>query len=213
MKKTVSIVVLICFIFNASIYSEENEKKYGVVFEVGSLCSINGSFSNSEDLKDVVNPGLIFGLGMIMEINRQYFVEMLVTNGWMDLKVITSSFPSLSPSFAITSINFDNVYYIYRDRYKVKFLAGPGIYYWRFTDDGPFGKIQKYEGEKFAKMSIGGDIGVGFEVDFNKKLCLSLTSRYHYILSKDRFFFGNDFSEQGLLDIRFGILSYFDSIF
>ncbi len=213
MKQTLSIVVLLCFIFYASTYSEENDKKYGVVFEMGSFYSINGSFSDSEDLKDIVNPGMIFSFGMKMKINRQFFVEMLVTNGWMNYKNDKKPIPSLSPSFAITNINFDNVYYIYRDRYKIKFMAGPGIYYWRFTDDGPFGKIQKYEGEKFYKMSIGGDIGMGFEVDFNKKLSLSLTSRYHYILSKDRFFFGNYFSEQGLLDIRLGILGYFNSLF
>ena len=213
MKKYLYLLVIIYFVFYTSIYAQENNRRYGIVFEMGPFFSVNGTYSDSENLRDIVNPGPVFSFGLKMKVNNQYFVEMLITNGWMNFKDSKKPTSGLSPSYAVTNINFDNIYYIYQRHSKIKLLIGPGIYYWRFTNDGPFSRIQEFEGEKFNKMSIGGDIGLGFEIDFNKNVSLSLTTRYHYILSKDKFFFGNDFSEQGLLDIKSGISYYFDSLF
>ncbi len=144
-----------------------------------------------------------------MKVNKNYSVDFYISNCWMNYRDEWKSEPGKNPSFAVTGLNFENNYYFINRRFKLKILFGPGIYYWRFTKDGPFGNIQIFEEEKFRKMSIGGNIGAGVELEINEILNFSITTRYHYILSKDRFFFGDYFSEQGILDIRAGILYYF----
>jgi len=213
MKIFNALLLITCLIFPISAAAQDKDKKFALTAEFGPLMSVNGSYSAADNLRDIVNPGPVFGLGVNMKVNSHYFVELSVTNGWMNYKDSRKPVPGQSPSYAMTNVNFENIYYIYHGKLNIKLLAGPGIYYWRFTDDGPFSTIQTFEGEKLNKMSIGGDIGIGIERNLVGNYVLSLTSRYHYILSKDRFFFGEHFSEQGLLDIRVGMIYFLNKLF
>jgi len=201
--------IAVFLVYSIPAAAQDKDKKLTLKFEFGSLISVNGSYSAADNLRDIVNPGPVFGLGVNMKVNPHYFVELNISNGWMTYKDGKKPVQGKSPSYSVTNINFENIYYVYHGKLSIRLLAGPGIYYWRFTEDGPFSKIQTFEGEKLTKMSVGGDIGGGFDFNLSGNYVLSLTSRYHYILSKDRFFFGEHFSEQGLLDIRVGIIYYF----
>lgn len=213
MKIFNALLLITCLIIPISAAAQDKDKKFALTVEFGPLMSVNGSYSATDNLRDIVNPGPVFGLGVNMKVNSHYFVELSVTNGWMTYKDSRKPVPGQSPSYAMTNINFENIYYVYHGKLNIKLLAGPGIYYWRFTDDGPFSTIQTFEGEKLNKMSIGGNIGIGIEWNLAGDYVLSLTSRYHYILSKDRFFFGEHFSEQGLLDIRVGMICFLNKLF
>jgi len=208
MKKTLLLVLIFIIAIQTS-HSQEEGKTYGVLVGGGIIKSYKGTVSEGLNLKGLVNEGTAVNVGLRIKVSNKHTVEFHVSNDWMTYRDEMKMNPEKSPAFAITGINFENSYYLFKSRVSLKALLGPGIYYWRFTKDGPFGDPQIFEEEEFKKISIGASAGFGFELVLFSGLSLSVSSRYHLILSKDRFTFGEHFSEQQLIDVRTGIIYNF----
>ena len=211
MKKL--LLTLIMLTVSCSLLAQEKVQKYGISLQAGYLLSTNGTYADSDstsaDLNELVNAGPAFGIGFLVNINRHHTVEMLFSMAWMNYKDGKNSTPDKSPTFSIPALVFNNYYYISGNKIRPYLMGGIGIYDWRFTEDGPFSDVQKVEGEKMQKMSIGGDIGLGLQLSLSSQFAVNITAKYHYILCKDEFFFGKGYSEQGLMSFDGGLVWYF----
>lgn len=213
MKKIIILPLLAVILTVSSGYSRELSFQYGFSAQGGSWLSTNGRYNADYELRDLVDPGTAIGLGFSIIVNRRYSVEMQLTTAWLNYQKNKRPLSGDIPAFSVSSLLFQNRYYLLTSRISPYLSAGVGIYYWRFTEDGAFGKAQKFEGEELEKMSIGGNAGLGFRIRLMSRLALIGEVQYHYILSRDEFFFGEKFSEQGLTSYQGGLRVYFNSIF
>ena len=213
MKRFMIFSLLTMFFTVSSGYSQELPFKYGLSVQGGTWLSTNGRYNTDSQLRDLVDPGTAMGMGFSIMVTRSYSVEMQLTTTWLNYQKNKRPLSGDIPAFSVSSLLFHNRYYLLARKISPYLSAGVGIYYWRFTEDGAFGKAQKFEGEELEKMSIGGNAGVGIRICLMPRLALIGEVQYHYILSKDEFFFGQKFSEQGLTSFQGGLRVYFNSIF
>jgi len=206
-KKYISLIFILYFIlfFTNKIQSQSIESKYGVSILSGAGISASGVFHTGAKVGDMVKLGKSITAGVYIDVSNKYCVEMLLGFMWMYYKDEYKPDNSKNPAFSISFASFNNNYNFINGKTDLFFILGLGIYNWKFTENGLFGDAQQFEGEDLSKMSIG--LNSGFGIKFNIKEDIELTSRmkYHYILSKDQFFFGDKFTEQGIVTIDFGI--------
>ena len=213
MKKIIILPLLVMSLTASPSFPQQLPFKYGLSAQAGTWLSTNGRYNADYKLRDLVDPGTAIGIGFSIIVNRHYSVEMQLTTAWLNYQENKRPLSGDIPAFSVSSLLFHNRYYLLARKISPYLSAGVGIYYWRFTEDGAFGKAQKFEGEELEKMSIGGNAGMGIRICLMPRLALIGEVQYHYILSKDEFFFGQEFSEQGLTSYQGGLRIYFNSIF
>lgn len=167
--------------------------------------SLSGTYNTGQKSTDILQPGVLYGLSFSRNISPHYWIE--VQGIYTALYFKKEARPNIQRKqvFVVPSLIFSN---------NIQWNVGPaglylplgvGIYFWKYSIDGPNSDAVQYEGEKLKKMSPGFSTGLGLSVQLNRHFSVFADGRYHYILCKDKFFFGEKFSEQGLFFATTGV--------
>jgi len=199
-----------CFILTVSStgWAQEMGGKVGLRPQIGAMIRAWGSYNREVSSGEMLRSGPYGSLNLIQHISDHYAFEASVSFGWMPFRDRYKRNVRVNPAFVVPAFTFSNVLSFHRGRLGVYLPFGPGIYAWRFTEDGPTGEIAQFEGEDFKKMSAGVHAGLGVEWVLNSSLSFFIEARYHRIFCKDPFFFGEGFSEQSLLIWSGGVTFY-----
>ncbi len=160
--------------------------------------SLSGAYHTGQKSADILQPGALYGLSFSRTISPNYWIE--VQGIYTALYFKKEARPNLQRKqvFVVPSLIFSNNVQWNWGRLGIYLPLGVGIYFWKYSIDGPNSDAVQYEGEKLRKMSPGFSTGLGFSVKLNKRFSVFADGRYHFILCKDKFFFGEKFTEQGL---------------
>ena len=183
-------------------------EKLGIRLGVASIQSVSGSFNESTRTSDYLTPGMSYSVGIHHRISDYYGVAVGIDFGWMTVDEAYRENPAEEPAFVLPQIYFSNFVFLPLGRIQPYARLGASIVPWRLTVDGPGGDVAQFEGENFQKMSFGLHGGVGLELRLADWFALYGEGVFHYLLSRDRFFFGKGFTEQGILHLGGGILLY-----
>lgn len=188
--------------------SAERDRTFGFGIHTASIHSINGTYTDGTAMRDAVGVGPGFGATVERWVGKHFRTGITASLAWMGFNEDMSYEDNDSPTFSIFALVFDSSYHFTNKRLRPFLSAGAGLYSWRITEDGQFGTPQRFEGEKLEKLSIGLKAGFGIEYNINDSLSLKFESAYNYILAKDSFLFGNEFTEQGILMFGIGVTYY-----
>lgn len=184
-------------------------RTFGVGIRAGTVRSMGGGWTAEKRMSEAVNAGPDVDVAFEKWIGDHFKNELDLKLAWMSFR--DGSFPGAAddPSFTIPALVFSNSYFFGANRLRPFLSAGAGIYFWKINTGGPLRRVYRSEGERLEKMSYGLHGGAGAECMLSKRASLNLEARYHAILSQDRFIFGNEFTEQGVLTAAAGVSVYF----
>ena len=174
----------------------------GIAPLFGVSKSLSGMYNTGQKSADILQPGVLYGLSFSRNISPNYWIE--VQGIYTALYFKKEARPNIQRKqvFVLPSLIFSNNLQWNVGKVGFYLPLGVGIYFWKYSINGPNSDVIQYEGEKLRKMSPGFSTGLGVSLRVNHYFSLFADGRYHYILCKDKFFFGEKFSEQGLF---FGI--------
>lgn len=211
--KLVFITGILIVFYGSAIFAQQSGKRYGFSIGFGTAFSATGKYNTGYKLNKMTGMGINFSAGIYIRISDNYDVEMILDRMKMGYNEGYKPSGAPDPAFVISSITFNNHYGVFTGKVSPFFIVGLGIYNWKFSEDGFSGDPLTFEGEKVRKMSIGLNAGLGLKVRISENLEILGKVKYHYIFCRDEFFFGKDFSEQGVININCGIKVNFNSIF
>ncbi len=171
----------------------------GVAPLFGFSKSVAGTYNTGQKSANILNPGTVFGLSFTRNITPHYQIEVQAFYTYLPFK--KSARPNIlrEQVFLFPGIVFSNNLRWNLGPLTAYWPLGVGIYFWKYAVDGPRSDAVLYQGEKLEKMSPGFSTGLGLAFHLQKHFSLFAEARYHYVLCKDKFFFGENFSEQGVL--------------
>jgi len=210
LRKTVivsALFLLFLFQFNPPC-SAASSRTLGVGLSAGFLKSISGSYDGSLEMNEALETGYSYGIELERWIGDHFRASMVFGLSWMRFKETASGVEGEDPCFTVPALMFRNSYHFTTGRIRPFISAGAGLYFWKFNSSGPLGAVMRFEGERLQKMSIGLLGGVGLEVAVSDNISVIIEPVYHYILSKDRFIFGEGFSEQGMMSFSLALHYY-----
>jgi len=188
------------------------DKKSGIRIQASGLYAVSGSFIDSTRMCDYLDPGVSYGIGVRVRLSPHYAIDAGVDFGWMRVKKSMREDVSKEPLFLFPRINFTNLVYFNSGRVSIYSLFGLSIVPWRFTVNGFGGKSIRFEDENVQKMSIEFHGGFGIELRIYSGMSIYGEGVFHYLLCRDQFFFGEGFTEQGILRYGGGIILYLSRI-
>ncbi|GBD94462.1 hypothetical protein BMS3Abin05_02071 [bacterium BMS3Abin05] len=171
----------------------------GIAPLFGRSAAVSGTYSTNQKSADILQPGMVYGVSFSRRLSSYYRIEVQGIYTYLIFKKADRPNVLRKQAYVLSGIVFSNNLQLNFRRLTIYVPLGVGIYFWKYTQDGPASDVILYEGEKLHKMSPGFSTGLGFSFKINRHFSVFGDSRYHFILSKDKFFFGNDFTEQGLL--------------
>jgi len=204
-------LLLMCLALLSSSSNAEPTRTFGFTVSAGTAISVNGSYNEAVDMPNALEAGYDYDIAFDKWIGRHFRASMTVKLAWMKFKNGTEGVAGESPSFTVPALVFRNFYHFASGRIRPFVSGGTGLYFWRFNTDGVLGSVARFEGERQQKMSIGVNAGAGLEVVLSKNSSILIDPSYHYILSQDRFVFGERFTEQGFVTLDVGFSYYFSS--
>ncbi len=171
--------------------------------------SVTGTYTAQVSTPDMLEPGSGFGAGVGVELTPHYRIASSLA--WLALPFKKDYRPNKlwRPTFEVPAWTFINILQWRLGRVTLELPLGVGIYFWRFTENGRGSDALQFEGQALEKMSFGINAGAGLEMRLVKSFRLFVAGTYHYILSQDRFLFGENFSEQGVFVWKSGLRWYF----
>ena len=183
-------------------------EKLGIRMRTSRIQPLKGSMNDSTKMSDYLNPGVSYGIGICHIISDFYTIEFGLDVGWMSVKREWREDPDSEPVFFFPRFYFSNMIRLPMNRVVPYLRMGASIVPWKFTIDGPKGESSLFEGEKFQKMSFNLHAGIGLEIRLTSWFALYCEGNWDYLFCRDQFFFGKNFTEQGILGLGGGILLY-----
>ncbi|HHS12680.1 MAG TPA: hypothetical protein ENN03_02800 [bacterium] len=180
----------------------------GIRLQADRIRSVSGSRDESTAMADYVDPGMSGGFAVTHRISPGFGIEAGVELGWMTVSKDMKPDPSKDPAFVLPRVKVSNLVYFSAGRVSPYLRLGFHVTGWRFTEDGPDGKVAEFEGEKIQKMSFGLHGGLGVEMKLLDRLSLFGEAGISVLFCRDTFFFGKGFTEQGILALGGGIVFY-----
>ncbi|NOY76341.1 MAG: hypothetical protein GXO76_00590 [Calditrichaeota bacterium] len=165
---------------------------------LGLSKSASGTYNTGQKSADILQPGVLYGLSFSRTLSSHYWIE--VQGFYTALYFKEEARPNIQRKqvFVVPALVFSNNLQWNVGPAGLYVPLGVGIYFWKYAIDGPGSDVVQYEGEKLEKMSPGFSTGLGLSFTLSKHFAVFADGRYHYLLCKDKFFFGEKFSEQGL---------------
>jgi len=160
--------------------------------------SLTGTYNTGQKSADILQPGVLYGLSFSRTISPTYWIEVRAVYTALYFKKEARPNIQRKQVFVVPSLTFSNNIQWNVGPVGLYLPLGVGIYFWKYSIDGPGSDVVQYEGEKLEKMSPGFSTGLGLSFKLNRHFTVFADGRYNYILCKDKFFFGEKFSEQGL---------------
>ncbi len=177
----------------------------GVAPFFGFSKSTAGTYNTGQKSANILNTGFVYGVSITQNIAAHYQVEVQAFYTYLPFKKSARPNVLREQVFFVPGVVFSNNLRWNFWRASAYVPLGVGIYFWKYAVDGPSSETVRYQGEKLQKMSPGFSGGLGLSFRLQKHVSLFGEARYHYILCKDKFFFGEKFSEQGILLSSIGI--------
>ena len=171
--------------------------------------SVSGNYTAGLTSSEMLEPGTGYSAGIGAQLSSHYRIESNVVLLELPFKREYRPNKLWRPTFALPGWIFSNVLSWRMGPVSLDFPFGVGVYFWSFTEDGLGSDPLQFEGQALEKMSMGFHAGAELEFGLFRSLRLFVRGTYHYILSKDRFLFGEGFSEQGVMQWQSGIRWYF----
>ncbi len=177
----------------------------GVAVFGGASKAVGGTYNTGQKSADILQTGAVYGVSFSNDITSHYRIE--VQAFFTDLPFKKSARPNQlrEQVFVLPALVFSNNLRWRFGPISAYVPFGVGIYFWKYAVDGPRSDAVLYQGEKLQKMSPGFSTGLGLSVRVQKHVSVFGESRYQYILCKDKFFFGEKFTEQAVLLSTVGI--------
>jgi hypothetical protein len=180
-------------------------RSFGITVGAGAARSLNGGWTAAQGMGQATTIGPDFEVALERWLGGHYRCEAAAVLGWMDFKAGAFPVQARGPSFTTSALLFGNCYHFTSERLRPFIAAGTGIYFWKINTDRPLGGVLRIQGSEFQKMSWGINAGGGLDWAASPLVSFILEARYHYILSEDRFLFGDSFTEQGVLTVGIGV--------
>ncbi|MCR4439009.1 MAG: hypothetical protein NUW13_08210 [candidate division KSB1 bacterium] len=172
----------------------------------GMLTPVAGSYNATLSTAELLDRGSSYGLFLRQQVGKHYGIEAAVDLGWAAFAPEHRQEQGMTPHFVLPAVTFSNVLRLPLGPVAPYGVAGVGIFPWRFTRDGLNGDPVSVEGEALQKMSAGITGGAGIELRLTRWLSLFGEARVASLLSRDRFLFGEHFSEQTMLTVNTGVV-------
>jgi hypothetical protein len=186
-------------------------RSFGIGMRIGTATSTNGGWSAGRSMPDAVRTGPDLNVAVEKWVTDHFEVELEAKLAWMSFR--EGAFPERveHASFTVPALLFSNSYFFSMNRLRPFVAAGAGLYAWKINTGGPLGGVYRTGGERFEKMSYGLHGGLGAEYIVSRQASVLVEARYHFIFSQDRFVFGSEFTEQGMLTMSVGVSGYFST--
>jgi len=179
---------------------------FGVGVRTGMLMPLAGSYKAGVSSVDLLQHGVSHGVLLRQQISTHYGIEAGVDLGWAAFAQPYREEPSKTPHFVLPAATFCSLLRVPVGPLAPYAGAGVGIFPWRFTRDALTGDPVTVEGEALQKMSAGVVGEAGVELKLTRWAAIFAEARVVYLLSRDRFLFGEHFSEQTLLIASGGVM-------
>jgi hypothetical protein len=190
--------------------------KIGIALNPETLFSLNGNYSGSLKLKEMLLPGAGLGLTLRYRLHKNVLIDGSFSYNWMFLRENKrpADYVSAKPAFVAPMYTLNGAFYPLSGRVIEPYLTiGGGICPWWFSSrptGGVLWSAPADANESFTKVSPFIDGGLGVEVRLSSRLSILGEAKYYHVFAKDRAKFGADgFGDQNLLGISLGAAFYF----
>ncbi len=201
-----AIFMMICS--RPALHASEPERSVGISISAGSMHSVNGTLKDNSEMRDITSAGPGLGIAVEKWIGSNFKTGITAYLSWVSMDEDVYPENEGAPAFSLMALIFRNSYHFTGRSLRPFISTGAGLYNWTISQDGPSGDPITFEGEDMQKISIGVTGGGGVEYRMNLRFSFTLEVNYSYILSRDTFHFGENFSAQGVAGLNLGI-SYF----
>ncbi len=186
--------------------SDMDNSGWAAAVSGGMLLPVSGSLDMENSSADLLDTGPELTLSVSKRVSSRFSTRISAAAGRMNF---TREIYETSSNFSVASLVLSNSYSILRPgKLDIHIKAGAGMYYWRISEAEFFGEARQFEGEDLQKVSIGLQGGLGAELALSRRISITAESNYNYILCRDTFHFGRGFTEQGMININFGLKFY-----
>ncbi|MGQ9560635.1 MAG: hypothetical protein ACUVTG_01080 [Candidatus Oleimicrobiaceae bacterium] len=179
---------------------------FGLGVRTGMLLPAAGSYNAEVSTAELLEQGYSHGLFLRQQISRHYGIEAGVDLGWAAFAQAHREDADKTPHFVLPAVTFCNRMGLPLGPVVPYAAVGVGIFPWRFTREGLTGDPVTVEGEALQKMTAGLVGGAGVELKLSRWAAIFVETRATYLLSRDRFLFGEHFSEQTVLTVGGGVV-------
>jgi len=183
---------------------------------IGGIIALDGNYTDSEELRKILNPGLSIGAGLRFEINENFYLNAEFRQSWISLKSEKKPFiyKEMKPAFNMQMFMLNGIFYL-KSGYQIEpyLTLGAGLCPWWFSKNGISSDawpVPINPENSFSKKSLGLNVGLGFEIYLFSKSSVYGEFRYYYVFARDVAKFGtNDFTEQDFFELKIGMVFYF----
>ena len=173
--------------------------------------ALGGSYSDTEKLNKVVNPGASLGLGLRYQMNDNFILELGYDFCWLSVKGDNQPFAykEKNPALNLQMLTVNGIFFLMSGyRLEPYLTLGAGLYPWEFSQvpiwGSPWPAPAKPK-ESFSNHSLAFNIGLGVDAPLSSKLAVFAELKYHYIFSRNPGKFGtDDFTQQDFLGLNMG---------
>jgi len=207
------ILLIIASLLSVSAASASNFLgRLSLSLNAAGTLSLDGHYTQSKKLNDIVKFGPGFDLGLKYDISENFVLEADYRYTWLPLKEEERPFAyrHMNPAFVLPMFMLNGTFFL-RSDYDIEpfFTLGCGLCPWRFSTDGPTGETWKapYNTEQpFSKTSFGFNAGIGLEISIWSHISATVGVKYYYVFARDVEKFGTDnFTQQDFIGINLGI--------
>ena len=187
-------------------------KRLSIRFAPGGVMALGGSYSDTEKLNKVVNPGASLGLGLRYQMNDNFVLELGCDFCWLSVKGDNQPFAykEKNPALNLQMLTVNGIFFLMSGyRLEPYLTLGAGLYPWEFSQvpiwGSPWPAPAKPE-KSFSDLSPAFNIGLGVDASLSSKLAVFAELKYHYIFSRNPGKFGtDDFTQQDFLGLNIGL--------
>ena len=191
-------------------------EKVSVRFDLGTLVSLHGRYSESYTLRDMLLPGAGLGLSLRYRVHPAFLIEAGYSYNWMFIKknMRPAAYTADKPALVLPMYTLNGTVWMSQsESLRPYFTLGGGLCPWRFVEEPMRGDIWPApldEDETFSKNSLIFNAGLGLELIPWSRVSFLVEAKYHYLFAKDKARFGTEgFGNQGFLGVRLGIVFFF----
>ncbi len=216
MFKKVICLLLALPILISGVRASDFLDKFSIKLTPAAIFAVDGNYSDTDKLREVINIG--FGLGGTLryEINDNIYIDAGYIFNWMSVKGDKKPFAykEKSPAFNLQMFTLNTTFFLMSGYMIEPYLTlGFGICPWRFSEDPIWGEAWPAPGnpdKSFSNTSFGLNIGLGLESYFFSLFSLFAEIKYYYVFSRDVKKFGtDDFTQQDFLGLSVGLIYNF----
>jgi hypothetical protein len=207
MKRILTVAVFV--FFPAVLLAQVPGERFGVFVGPAVGRSVSGTYYTGTSMPEMLLPGAGAEMGISVEVSRHYAIRSSFL--WMALPFKEEYRPNRlwKPAFELPAWLFTNEVRFVFSRLQIGIPFGAGIYFWRFSENSWGSDPFLFEGEKLQKMSFGIHAGVRLAWNVWGPFELFVEAKGHHIFAKDKFLFGEKFTEQGILLWQSGLQWWF----